>query len=174
MLGETVSVRKVGGRIVVKNRPKRKVGKPSEKAMGFQEKFQEAAQYASRQIAEAESRALYTTGITSRKRSAYIVAVSDFLNAPRVRSIDTIDYHGAIGDTIVVNAVDDFMVTKVKVVVINSAGAVIEQGEAGPDVMKANHWGYKATAVNPTLAGTKIRAIAYDRPGNTGIAEIVL
>jgi hypothetical protein len=174
MLGGIVSVRKVGGRVVVTNRPKRKLSNPTDKQVAIQEKFQEAAQYASRQIAVEESRAMYAAGITTRKRNAYIVAVSDYLSAPKLRSIDTIDYHGAVGDPIVVLAKDDFMVTKVKIVITNAAGAIIEQGDAGPDAMKADHWGYKATAANPTLTGTKIQAIAYDRPGNVGTAELVL
>jgi hypothetical protein len=117
---------------------------------------------------------LYTSGITGKKHSAYLVAMNDYLIAPTVESIDTRSYRGAKGDVIVVKAIDDFMVTKVKIVVTNAAGVVIEEGEAGPDVMRTNQWEYKATAANPTLAGTKIRAVAYDRPGNTGTAEIVL
>jgi len=88
MLGGIVSIRKVGGRVVVTNRPKRKLNKPTDKQEAFQEKFQDAVQYASRQIARADSKALYATGITTRKRSAYVVAVSDYLSAPNVRSID--------------------------------------------------------------------------------------
>ena len=60
---------------------------------------------------------------------------------------------------------------KVKIVITDAAGVLIEEGDAGPDALKVNLWGYKATAANPTLTGTKIRAIAYDRPGNTGSAE---
>src|SRR5260221_2057731 len=174
MLGEVVSVRKVVRRVVVKNRPKRKMGKLSDKMATVQEKFLEASRYADRQIAKANSRALYATGITTKKRNAYVVAVTDYLSAPKVSSIETIDYHGAIGNPIVVHATDDFMVTKVKIVITNAAGEVIEQGEAGPDAEEVNLWEYKATAANPILTGTKIRAVAYDRPGNTGTAEIVL
>lgn len=174
MLGETVSVRKVRGQVVVTNRPRRRAGKPSEKQASVQEKFLEASQYANRQIAQAESNALYAAGITGKKRSAYLVAMSDYLSAPKVSSIDILDYRGAIGDTIVVKAIDDFMVTKVKVVIADAAGSILEEGEAGPDAQQVNLWQYKARAVNPTLAGTTVRAYAYDRPGNTGKAEVVL
>jgi hypothetical protein len=58
---------------------------------------------------------------------------------------------------------DDFMVTKVKIVITNAAGALIEEGDAGPDALKINLWGYKATAANPVLTGTKIRTVAYGR-----------
>jgi len=174
MLGESVSVRKVGSRVVVKNRPPKKVGKPSEKQETAQEKFQDAAQYARQQVAVPESKALYTTGLTTKKRTPYIVAMTDYLSAPKVRSIDPINYRGTVGDAIVVNAKDDFMVTKVKITITSAAGVLVEEGDAGPDTTKSNQWAYKATAANPTLTGTTIKAVAYDRPGNTGTAQVVL
>ena len=173
MLGKTVSVRKVGNRVVVTNRPKRQLGKPSEKLEAFQEKFQAAVKYSKRQIAKADARALYATGITAKKRSAFIVALTDYLSAPKVKSISTIDYHGAIGDPIVVKATDDFMVTKVKVMITRADGILIEEGEAQLDA-ETDLWVYKATAANPVLAGTTIQAMAFDKPGNQGTAQIVL
>jgi len=73
-----------------------------------------------------------------------------------------------------VKATDDFMVTKVKIVITNAAGAIIEQGEAAQDANKSDQWEYKATIANSPLAGTKILAVAYDRPGNKGTGEVVL
>jgi len=84
----------------------------------------------------------------------------------KVRVIDAVDYHRTIGDTITVKATDDFMVTKVKIVTTNAAGALIEEGEAGPDTLKVNLWGYKATAANPTLESfsrAETRAISNKR-----------
>ena len=174
MLGESVAVRNVSGRVVVTNRPKRKMGKPSDKQSAVQDKFLAASQYANQEIELEESKALYATGITPRKRSAYMVALTDYLSAPKVSSIETLDYHGAIGDPIVVHAIDDFRVTKVTIVITNAAGAIIEQGEVVPDRQRVILWDYKATATNPAVTGTKIRVVAYDRPGNKGMAEVVL
>jgi hypothetical protein len=180
MLGESVTVRQVRGKVVIKNRPHRQPGRPTpgvkdtSKHEAAMERFLEASQYARQQISLAESKEMYGKRVTDKKRSAYVVAMTDYLIAPKVRVIDAVDYHGTIGDTITVKATDDFMVTKVKVIITHAAGALVEEGEAGPDTLKVNLWGYKATAANPTLAGTTIRAIAYDRPGNSGTAEIVL
>ena len=174
MLGESVAVRKVGGRVVVTNRPKRQMGKPSDKQTIVQNKFLAASHYAIQEIELEESKALYATGITPKKRSAYMVALTDYLSAPKVMSIETLDYRGAIGDPIVVHVSDDFMVTKVKIVLTNAAGAIIEQAEVVPDRLRVILWDYKATAANPTVTGTKIRVVAYDRPGNKGMAEVVL
>jgi hypothetical protein len=174
MLGDTVVFRKIRGQMQMANRPAKRRGKASQKQAAVQRKFKDASQYAKRQIAQPESNTLYASGITESKNTAYLVAMNDYLIAPTVDSIDALSYHGVIGDSIVAIAIDDFMVTKVKVIIRNVAGALIEEGEAAPDQMRSNRWEYKATAANSTLTGTKIRAIAYDRPGNTGTAEIVL
>ena len=86
--------------------------------------------------------------------------MSDYLSVPKVSSIDLLDYRGAVGDTIVVHAVDDFMVTKVKVVIADADGAILEEGEAGPDAQRVNLWEYKATVANPMLSGTTVLAVA--------------
>jgi hypothetical protein len=180
MLGESATIRNVQGKLVVKSRPRRVLGhvtlspKDSSKKDAAKARFQEAAQYGRQQVSLPESKDLYAQRITDKKRTAFAVAMTDYLIAPKVHAIDSVGYHGAIGDTITVKATDDFMVTNVKIVITNAAGALIEEGEAGPDAKKINLWAYKATAANPILTGTKIRAIAYDRPGNTGTAEVVL
>ena len=174
MLGESVSVRKVSNRIVVKNRPKLKMGKPTDGQAAFQRKFRAASQYAKKQIAQPEANTLYAARINGKRDSAYRVAMTDYLTTPVVEAIDALLYRGVVGGVIVVTAFDDFMVTTVKIVITNAAGVVIEEGEAILDAMGNDKWQYKATIANPSLAGTKIQAVAYDRPGNTGTAQIVL
>jgi hypothetical protein len=176
VLGESATLRNVRGKLVVKNRPKRQPSRatPDSKQEAAKARFLEATQYGRQQISMAESKELYAKRVTAKKRSAYAVAMSDYLVEPKVHSIDTVDYHGVIGDTITVKATDDFMVTKVKIVIKDAAGELIEEGNAGPDELKINLWAYKATAASPKLTGTKIQAVAYDRPGNVGVAEVVL
>ena len=174
MLGETVKVRKVSGKYLVTNRPKRVSGKPSDKQASARVRFLAAAHYAGRQVALPASNALYASGTSDKKRNAFVVALNDFLKAPQVNSINTDGYRGAIGDPIVVDAVDDFMVTKVIVKIIDASGNTLEEGEAGPDEEEIKPWQYKARVANPTLSGTTIQAIAYDRPGNKGTGEVVL
>ena len=158
MLGEKVSVRKMNNRVVVTNRPQRKLGPPSEKQEAVQDKFLEATDYARGQTADAESRAVYATGITDKKRTAFVVALSDYLNAPKVNAIKASDYTGAMGDVIKVHAKDDFKVTRVKVIILDSAGQKLEQGEAIQDVKHTHIWRYTATVTNPNVTGSKISA----------------
>lgn len=173
MLSSAITVRKVRGQVVVTNRPRQRP-EPTAKQLAVQARFTEASQYANRQMEQPDSLALYNTGITPKKGSAYSVAVSDYLIPPTVEWIDAADYRGNIGDPIVVKAVDDFQVTRVRVTILNAAGAIIEQGEAGPDSMKVNQWGYTAQVSNPVLAGATVRATAFDRPGNSATLEVKL
>jgi hypothetical protein len=95
------------------------------------------------------------------------------MNAPKVNSIDATGYHGMIGDLIIVNATDDFKVTRVKIVITDVNGVITEEGDATDDsVTRFNQWKYKVVSTNPSITGTKITAVAYDRPGNQGTAEI--
>ena len=174
MLGESLSVRKINGRVVIKNRPARKLPEPSAVQLEFKKKFRKALQYAKQQMSQPDVKLAYANGTNKKLRSAFSVALKDYLVAPEVGPIDTIDYHGATGDPIVVTATDDFMVTKVKIIVTDAAGAILEQGEANPDPQQNILWVYYATVANPTLTGTKIQAIAYDRPGNRTSLEKVL
>jgi hypothetical protein len=177
MLGQSTIVRNVRGKMVVKNRPARQLGKPGKDPNSKDDlrlRFQEAAQYARQQMTIPESKEAYGKVITEKKRTAYMVAMTDYLTAPRVKSIDVLGYRGAVGDSIRVKAVDDFLVAEVIVTITDANGNVIETGHAGPDTEKINQWLYKATVANPVLPGTKIDAVAYDRPGNTGTADVVL
>lgn len=174
MLGERVSLRKVSNRLVVSTRRKRKPGKVTDKLQAAQERFQEATQYARRQIAKPEAKALYTKGITRKGQSAFVIAVSDYLKAPRVSVMEPVRYNGSAGSVILIKAIDDFMVTKVEVTLRDAAGAVIEEGEARLGDLNDHQWEYTTKVDHPVVAGTTIRAVAYDRPGNTGTAEMVL
>jgi hypothetical protein len=172
MLGKQVGVRKVRGKVVVVNRPKRTMSQPI--GGQAQSRFLEASQYAKRQLLDEGVKALYSTGITERKKSAYAVAMGDYLKDPVVQDIDVSGEDGVAGNTILVKAVDDFMVTKVKIRITDASGALIEEGEAVPDAMQVNLWGYTVKSANPLQAGTTIRATAWDRPGNKGQLTKVL
>jgi hypothetical protein len=175
MLGEKVSVRKLNNRVVVTNRPQRKLGPPTEKQLAVQDKFLEATQYARAQTEDPETLAIYTKGITNKKKqNAFGLALTDYLNAPKVNAIKAGDYKGVAGDVIKVHATDDFKVTRVRVIISDSAGKQIEQGEAIQDVKKNHIWSYTATVANATLTGSKITATAFDIPENETTLELVL
>ena len=59
-------------------------------------------------------------------------------------------------------------------VITDAEGAILDEGEAGTEAQQVNRWEYKVKDANPTLSCTTVLAVAYDRPGNTGTAEVVL
>lgn len=85
------------------------------------------------------------------------------LNAPKIEKIDLTSYTGQIGDTIKIRVMDDFAVTSVKVIIENSDGSLVEQGNA---TLQGIDWVYTATATNPDLNGDKIIIQATDTPAN--------
>jgi hypothetical protein len=170
MLGENVAVKKKGKKVVLTNRPTSKIIPLAASQVAAQERFEEAARYAGRQLKNPTTKDLYESGITQKKRTAFLVAFSDFLVAPTVREIEASEYTGKIGEEIVVNAKDDFMVTAVKVVITASDGSVIEKGQAIQDPDRFMLWKYTTTVANPDLAGTSIKALASDNAGNVGNA----
>jgi hypothetical protein len=175
MLGEVLAVRKVNGSVVIKNRPKRKVvADPSPAQAAAQERLTEAAKWAKQQMKKADVKALYATGIAGKKKSAFLVALTDYVTSPKVSAIDASLYKGAIGDPITAKATDDFAVTQVVFTITDATGKLLESGQAKQDADKSFQWNYVATVANPTVTGTKISVTAIDRPGNKGSLDSLL
>lgn len=172
MLGDTHYYRMWRGRLVMCKRPKARKGL-SRKQKVVVNRFKLASKYASKQMKDEDIKAAYQARTNFRFHSAYLVALNDYLNPPKVEKIRLGDYHGAIGDTITVEAHDDFEVVSVSIVIRNEDGSILEEG---PAVRSHNPslWKYKATVVNSALTRTKILAMAFDRPGNQGVAEVQL
>jgi hypothetical protein len=117
---------------------------------------------------------LYSGGAAAAKakrgQTARNVAVADFLRAPDIELIDLTGYHGKAGDTVRIEATDDFAVREVKVVISNADGSPVEEGYAKQEPT-GYEWIYTATAGNDTLEGDRIEVYASDTPGNISKAE---
>jgi hypothetical protein len=172
MLGDTMFYRTINGQIQMANKPKkRKFFSPRQREI--QAEFFKARNYAKRQLLNPDFRKLYETGVTLKKKSAYLVAMSDYLNAPEIDMVDTLSYKGNVGDVIEVEARDDFMVTAVKISITDGDGNLLEEGDARQAEIK-EVWSYKATVANLAVKGSVVKAIAFDRPGNSTPLEVVL
>jgi hypothetical protein len=68
---------------------------------------------------------------------------------------------------------DDFRVITVRVEIYAANGTLLETGDAEQNTNGID-WSYTATQANNPLAGSKIKAIATDVPGNEGILEVSL
>jgi hypothetical protein len=112
---------------------------------------------------------------TSRQRpgrSAYFMAMSDYLKAPEFEEINHSAYDGSLGSRIVIKAIDDGRVTSVTIRIEKADGVKVEGGDALKQ--ENGSWLYTATASNASLAGGKIIAAATDMPGNVTVKEIQL
>ena len=173
-LGKELVFREWEGKTIVAKAPKSREGEPTPAQAETQEKFLLASRYAraiirspDKDLAEAYAAALRP------RQNVYSRAVEDFLSPPVVKSINTRNYKGAVGDKIAVRAIDDFRVVSVRVEIYAANGTLLEEGNAE---LSANgiDYNYTATQANNLLAGSKIRTIATDVPGNEGMLEATL
>jgi hypothetical protein len=164
--------KKPSGKIVMGKKRGSSSVPPTAVQLEIQRKFRRGVVYAQAAMEDPIKKAAYAA-VAGPDQSAYNMALKDYTKAPVVESINTSAYQGAVGDTVSVQAFDDFKVVNVKVSIRSAAGAVLEQGDA---VLQPNglDWLYTATTANPTLAGTIITATAVDTPGNETPKEAVL
>jgi len=171
-IGDQLVYRQRAGKTIIAKRPKKSNVQATALQLEVQELFAEAVLYARGVIADGAKKALYQSKAKAGK-SAFNLALSDFCKAPEIRKYQTSDYKGQVGDKISIRVIDDFKVEGVSLIIKDSADSMIEEGSA---VLSANNvdWIYTATAINPSLAGTKLIINATDIPGNISTQEVIL
>lgn len=149
--------------VVIARKPGRSGRAPTPGQAAHRQRFRLAALYGKAVFADPIQRALYADAAKTRRKSAFALTVSDYLNAPAVDDIDLSAYAGNAGDLIAIRASDDFGVAGVTVVIRDAAGAVLEQGAAVND---RGAWRYTASATVPPGQAVVVEVTATDRPGN--------
>jgi hypothetical protein len=115
---------------------------------------------------------LYKTGATGGQ-TAYNIALGDAFKAPEVLDINTTAYTGAAQQVIAIEVIDNFRINEVKVLINDSTGALVEQGNAVESEDSAD-WLYTTTQANANLAGSIITVTATDLPGNSAVLQKTL
>jgi hypothetical protein len=156
--------RKADGKVIVSKHSVVEEREPTDAQQKIHDKFQRASVYGKAAIANATTKAAYAAKAEAGK-SAYNIAIADFFHAPVIESIDVSAYKGVVGNVIRIRAWDDFKVTGVHVVIANSDGTLVEEGDA---VKQSNEldWLFTAKKANATLTGDKITVTATDLPMN--------
>jgi hypothetical protein len=154
------------GKIPVRN------AAPTATQLAAREKFSKAVQYAKVALTNPEIKKLYEQRASGDTR-AYNLAIADFFQAPAIREIITATYNGAVGSRLELYVTDDTAVSSVEVAITAPDGSLIEKGNALQEE-NSPKWLYAATAVNSSLAGSKITVTAKDLPGNVASEEKVL
>jgi hypothetical protein len=171
--GNTV-LRRIGNGTLMAARPRKRTSALSVKEKTHHDRFKSAINYAKVKMADPIAKADYEK-VSSRKdlKTAYVMAIRDFLKPPTIDMVKTDGYTGKINDAIFIKATDDFKVAAVTVTINLPSGALLESGSATYDV-NAMTWKYTATKANATLAGSKVKATAFDVPKNETTVEKVI
>jgi hypothetical protein len=163
-VGDLIVFRNLNGKTIVASKPKEYTGELSDAQKAHQKRFQQAVLYAKSAIADSTTNEGYKNA-AEKGRTAFNVAVADFLNAPEISEVNLEKYTGKIGDTIGVTVTDDFSVEEISVTIQNADGTQVEQGLA-KKASGSLEWIYTATADNSSLEGDKIIIRASDLPGH--------
>ena len=153
--------------------PASRTGELTDKQIQVQERFQEGAVYAKKALADPATKALYEAAVPNGQ-TAFNVALGDYCSSPEIKQVDVTGYKGAVGDTIMVKAIDNFMVKAVKLRIEKLDGTLIEAGDAVQDAMNGNKWNFTAAVANALITGIKVIAEASDLPGNITTKETVI
>lgn len=144
---------------------------PSAEQLDARELFASAALYAQGAMADAVLKKEYRKKAPAGK-TAFNMAMRDFMKPPVIKSINTGQYNGTPGAVIIVQAKDDFRVATVKVGIYTAAGSLLEEGNAVLDPINRLQWTYTAVQSNSSPPGSVVRAVAADLPGNTAMLEV--
>jgi hypothetical protein len=170
-VGALWNFRQRAGRTIISKVRGPNIKPPNAQSLASRKRFGQASSYAKKAILNPEIRAMYAAA-AGKGVNAFNIALSDAFISPVVSKIDNTNYHGAVGDTFLIDATDNFKVTEVVVTIDNAAGALIETGNA---VLQENKtWMYTATVANASISGSKITAVATDLPGNNGTLSLIL
>ncbi len=170
-VGDLWSFRQRAGKTILAKQRGASSKPPTAEGLAIQSRFKTSVNYALIAMKNPVTKAAYAAA-APRGSSAYNMALADAAQSPVVNQIDSTNYHGAVGDTLVIDATDNFKVTAVVVTIDSAAGALIETGNAVLDENK--NWIYTATVANAAMAGSKITAVASDLPGNIGTLTVTL
>ncbi|HEY5747363.1 MAG TPA: hypothetical protein VIU12_14895 [Chryseolinea sp.] len=173
-LGRSLVFRMVNGHMVVAVAPGKPRSAPTEQQQVQRNRFRMATAYASMQMEDPGSKALYDNAAKRKKyKSGQTLALSDYLHAPVVALVDASAYTGLVGSIVQIHAQDEMEVTAVLVELVSVEGVLVEQGSA-MQWKKSNLWVYTATVENAEFIGGSVVVKAWDRPGNSTVKEMAL
>jgi hypothetical protein len=162
-IGDLLQFRQRHGRTIIAKIASRSNNVTTGQQM-VRDKFRLAAAYAKSAMMDPQLKKLY--GLRAGGEiTSYNLAIKDFFEPPVIKTVNTEAYHGQVGNTIIINAMDDTEVKEVRVQIFDSDDSLMEEGLAIRDGEEDN-WIYTVTVfLNPTAMGRLI-VEAFDLPGN--------
>ncbi len=163
--------KRYGDEVVISRKPDTTGRELTEAQLAAQARFREAALYGKMAMADPETKALYVEAAKAKGQPVFSLTVADFFNAPTINEVDLSAYGGAVGDTIVIQASDDFDVATVAVTLTDADGNAIEDGAAVETPADSGRWIFTAGTAVATGMTVRIGVTATDRPGGVGEAS---
>ena len=158
--------RRYNDEVIVGQRPDRSGHEPTAGQVAHQEQFKLAVVYGRTALADPETKALYEAAAHAKGQPVFALTVADFFTHPAVDEIDLSGYAGHAGEKIHIQAHDDFEVAGVGVRILDTNGAVLEQGSAARNGNGPAAWVYQATTSLNQGQAVTIEVTATDRPGH--------
>jgi len=171
-VGDQFVLSKRGNRSILGALPDRENVALTQTQLDQCKRFTGAVAYAKAALQDPGLKQIYESKATKNK-SAYNLAVADFLSKPCIDQIDATAYSGNTGDKIRVLATDNAKVNSLRVMINDPDGIELESGECVYDPVNTN-WIYTATTTQVPVTGNKIIASARDLPGHVTQQELVL
>ena len=135
----------------------------------MQEEVRQAVTYAEFACEEP----IYQCKAVGTPNSAFNLAVADALGKPQVLDIDLHGWSRKPGQTILIEARDNFLVLSVHLV-IRLGETILEEGDAEQSELDSLIWRYTLQTNVERKPGLTLEAYAYDLPGNVGKYSIEL
>lgn len=140
---------------------------PTPNQAAHRARFKLATIYGSAVLADPARKAVYAPKAREKGITVFALCIADFLHPPSVNNIDLSAYTGKTGETITIQASDEVEVTGVAVRILDTTGAVLEQGPA-TSADNGRNWTYATTTDLPVGQPVSIEVTASDLPGNKG------
>lgn len=172
MFAQQMVIRRRGNKLVYCKKPGIYDKIPTEGQQAVRDRFREASQYAKLALADETMKAAYKAAAKTGQ-SAYNVALADAFRAPEIKGVDSSTYTGLPQSVITIRVEDDFRVQSVYVTILDTGGAIVEEGPA-VNTAQGPIWSYTAVNTLATLPGSTIKVQATDLPGNAVILEHAL
>jgi hypothetical protein len=137
---------------------------PTPNQAAQRQRFKLAAIYGSAVLADPAKKEVYAAKAKQKGLTVFALCIADFLHTPSVDNIDLSAYTGKPGETITIQASDDVVVAGVAVRILDTTGAVLEQG---PAQANGSNWNYPSTTALPVGQPVTIEVTASDLPGHT-------
>jgi hypothetical protein len=116
---------------VIANLPDYEMKKePNEVQLALNKRFSAGTKYIKKKMEEDLLFKEKYASITKPGRSVHSTALADYMSPPKINNIDVAFYTGQVGDTIIIDATDNFGVETVLVTIYNPAGELMESGQA--------------------------------------------